>query len=295
MRFDRLRHIIVMVISLSVVLAICLPVLPISAAAGTAIISVDSATQEVTPGAQFTININMQPNSAIAGVQFNLSFNPNLVTVNSISEGDLLKQNNADTYFSPGNIDNNAGTITGVAGTIIVPGETVSTPGSFAVITMTAGSKEGTCQLNLSNVIAGDLNAQSVPINAVNGNIIIGSNSINQPPILNAIGDKTLKAGSLLTFAISATDPEGDPLTYSASNLPSGASFDPITLVFSWTPTTSQVGTYPALHFEVSDGNLTDSGEITITDLNDAVRWRWRRWRRRRQKHTQPFKYSIYD
>ena len=77
------------------------------------------------------------------------------------------------------------------------------------------------------------------------------------------IGDKPVNEGELLEFTISATDPDGDSLTYSASNLPSGASFDPSTQTFSWTP--AQAGTYAGIHFEVSDGELTDSEDMTIT------------------------------
>ena len=86
----------------------------------------------------------------------------------------------------------------------------------------------------------------------------------NQPPILNAIGNKVVNEGQFLTFTISATDPDGDNLTYSASNLPSGASFTPASRTFAWTPDYSQAGTYPDVHFEVSDGSLTTSENITI-------------------------------
>jgi len=90
----------------------------------------------------------------------------------------------------------------------------------------------------------------------------------NQPPVLDAIGDKTVNEEELLEFTISATDTNGDPLTYSASNLPSGASFDTGTQTFSWTPSSGQEGTYPNVHFEVTDGDLTDAEDITITVSN---------------------------
>jgi len=87
----------------------------------------------------------------------------------------------------------------------------------------------------------------------------------NQPPVLSPIGDKSIGEGELLEFTISATDSNGDPLTYSASNLPSGASFDTGTSTFSWTPGSGQEGSYPNVHFEVTDGELTDAEDITIT------------------------------
>jgi len=37
-------------------------------------------------------------------------------------------------------------------------------------------------------------------------------------------------------FTVTASDPDGDGLIYSASSLPAGASFNPLTATFSWTP-----------------------------------------------------------
>src|SRR3990170_5624347 len=136
MRFRHLHDCLkATVIFFTMAIILCLP--GPASAAGTAVVSVSAPTQSVSPGTQFTVNITVQPNNSIAGAQFNLSFNPALVTVNSVNEGNLLKQNGANTYFIPGQINNTAGTISGVAGVIITPGQTVSTSGTFALILMT--------------------------------------------------------------------------------------------------------------------------------------------------------------
>ncbi len=67
------------------------------------------------------------------------------------------------------------------------------------------------------------------------------------------------------SMLVSATDPDNDPLTYSASPLPAGASFAGQTL--TWTPTLEQAGTYSTT-FTVSDGHLTDTKAATITVLD---------------------------
>jgi len=54
--------------------------------------------------------------------------------------------------------------------------------------------------------------------------------------VLDSIGAKSVDEGELLEFTITATDPDGNDLTYSASNVPAGAGFDPITQTFTWTP-----------------------------------------------------------
>jgi len=85
----------------------------------------------------------------------------------------------------------------------------------------------------------------------------------NQAPILNSIGDKTIREGEVLTFTISASDPDGDTLVYSATNLPFGASFNSITRIFNWAPENSQIGQHQVT-FAVSDGQLADSETIVI-------------------------------
>jgi hypothetical protein len=92
------------------------------------------------------------------------------------------------------------------------------------------------------------------------------SNDLNRAPVLEPIGDKSIDEGNLLQFAISASDPDGDPLTYYASNLPEGANFAGQT--FYWTPDYHQARVYEGVYFQVSDGELTDSQDITIAVNN---------------------------
>ena len=96
----------------------------------------------------------------------------------------------------------------------------------------------------------------------------------NRAPELEPIGNKTVDESSELTFTVSATDPEKDPLVYSATGLPEGAVFDPNTRVFSWTPTYAQSGTYPVI-FTVSDTYRSDSETITITVNNRPASEEW--------------------
>ena len=80
----------------------------------------------------------------------------------------------------------------------------------------------------------------------------------NGPPVLTQIPNRTVTAGIPLTFIITGFDPDNDHLTYSAKGLPTDATFDPSTRMFTWTPAESDVGTYSTT-FTVSDGVLTDS------------------------------------
>lgn len=103
----------------------------------------------------------------------------------------------------------------------------------------------------------------------------IGSPPVNQAPVLAPIGNQTVVKVSLLQFTVSATDLDGpSPLTFSASNLPAGASFTDNgdnTGTFTWTPDSSQAGIY-YVHFEVTDGTSIVSEDITITvNDNDTI------------------------
>ena len=100
------------------------------------------------------------------------------------------------------------------------------------------------------------------------GMVTISINAVNRSPVLNNPGNKSVNEAAALIFTVSATDPDADMLTYSASQLPAGAVFTPATRTFSWTPTDSQAGTYPGVSFRVSDGDLSDTETITITVIN---------------------------
>jgi len=110
-----------------------------------------------------------------------------------------------------------------------------------------------------------------------------GIEIINSPPVINPIGNKVINGGQLLEFAVSASDPDGDALIYSAEGLPPGATFTTPDQsgygctfqtgygckenVFRWRPTYAQAGIYHVT-FKVSDGQLEDTKTITITVKN---------------------------
>jgi hypothetical protein len=73
-----------------------------------------------------------------------------------------------------------------------------------------------------------------------------------------------LLAGCTHANEVSLTIPaSGDNLTYSASNLPEGATF--IGRTFSWTPQDGQEGTYIVCFTVTDPEGLSDSENVTIT------------------------------
>jgi hypothetical protein len=93
----------------------------------------------------------------------------------------------------------------------------------------------------------------------------------NQPPELGAIGNRSVAEGATLQFTVTATDPDSDPLTFSASPLPANATLTPINTTsasFSFTPDFTQSGSYPIWFKVVDDEAAADSELVTITVTN---------------------------
>ncbi len=98
----------------------------------------------------------------------------------------------------------------------------------------------------------------------VQGEVTI--NVSNSAPVLAPIGNKSVDANSNLSFTITATDPDGGTLTYSAEGLPSGATFNASTGAFSWTPVLAESGSSRTVTFKVDDSlGSIDSGTVTLS------------------------------
>ena len=74
--------------------------------------------QTANRGDEITVNFDVSEVLNLAGWEMNIVFNPQTLSVVSITEGDFLKRT-GNTLFLKGTTDNNAGTITGLTGVII--------------------------------------------------------------------------------------------------------------------------------------------------------------------------------
>ena len=118
--------------------------------------------------------------------------------------------------------------------------------------------------------VSGQIGTYTVTFSATDGTLTAKTNTTisvvaaNSAPVISAIPAQTITAGTPLSFVVSASDPGGKALTYSASGLPSGATFNTGTHTFSWTPAAGQAGTY-SVTFTVSDGTLSAGTTATIS------------------------------
>jgi hypothetical protein len=85
------------------------------------------------------------------------------------------------------------------------------------------------------------------------------SGSSNTAPRISGTPTTSIKAGSAYSFTPSASDANGDSLTFTITNKPSWATFSASTGRLSGTPTAAQVGTYSNIVIKVSDGKASAS------------------------------------
>jgi len=106
--------------------------------------------------------------------------------------------------------------------------------------------------------LSASLPAFSITVNA----------SANRAPVISGSAATSVVAGSAYSFTPTASDPDGQTLTYSIANKPSWASFNASTGRISGTPASANVGITSGIVITVSDGALSASlaaFSITVT------------------------------
>jgi hypothetical protein len=153
----------------------------------------------------------------------------------------------------------------------------VAPPGSpyttaFAPVTIPPGAG-ASLTVYFTPVDASAPNATlTIMSDAANGPFVVAlSGDGNVGPVVDPIADKSVNAFQNLTFTVTASDPDDDPLDFvMTSDLPPTATFNTATQIFSWTPNAAEGGEYDA-HFTASDGRITSAAEdvhISVTVTN---------------------------
>ena len=97
-----------------------------------------------------------------------------------------------------------------------------------------------------------------------------GSGGGNAPPTIQGQPSANVMAGQAYTFQPSASDPNGDTLTFSVTNMPAWATFDASTGRLTGTPSAADIATYSGIRISVSDGQASaslNSFSITVADV----------------------------
>jgi hypothetical protein len=94
--------------------------------------------------------------------------------------------------------------------------------------------------------------------------------SANRAPTISGTPPASVTAGQAYSFRPTASDPDGQTLTFSIANKPAWANFSTTNGTLSGTPTSSQVGSYSNIVITASDGSLSASlpaFSITVADV----------------------------
>ena len=113
--------------------------------------------------------------------------------------------------------------------------------------------------LALTVAACGSVGVSSGPGSAASGITGPTTTTTNSPPQISGTPPTSVIAGSSYAFTPTATDADGDALTFTVANLPDWASFDPSTGKLSGTPPPASIGTYTSISISVSDGPTSAS------------------------------------
>ncbi len=95
--------------------------------------------------------------------------------------------------------------------------------------------------------------------------------ALNQPPTLTLVANQASAEAAVITLPLVGGDPDGTPVTYSATGLPAGLSLNALTGVIAGTLTYASAGLH-TVTATVSDQSLTTSRTFTwtVTNVNRA-------------------------
>ncbi|MCC7461753.1 MAG: hypothetical protein IT480_04735 [Gammaproteobacteria bacterium] len=86
-----------------------------------------------------------------------------------------------------------------------------------------------------------------------------GGGTVDRPPTIRSTPASSVAAGNAYSFTPTASDPDGDPLTFMIQNKPAWASFNTATGALTGTPTAANVGTTSNIVISVKAGTATAS------------------------------------
>lgn len=134
------------------------------------VVKVTPSKTVLIPGEKFTVEVSVEPGSDvnIAGAQFDLTYNPQAVKVDSVGSGTLFGA--LEKFFLQGTIEvtETSGIVKGVALVVLGTGQSVNTPGSIAILNCTAvtAGKTSMFVLPAESVIVANKDAVALPLDS---------------------------------------------------------------------------------------------------------------------------------
>ena len=170
--------------------------------------SLSTNATQIEAGDTFTLQLKAENIPDLAGWQSDITFDPAVLKVNNVREGNFLKQGGGRTHFLKGTIDNTEGRITDVGSARISEGG-VSGEGILLSVTFTAKAN-GESRLSLRKFQAGSSLGESIPSRPPDIVITVGEPSISDvgdTKFFSLSTDTTpIRFGDTFTLRLNAED-----------------------------------------------------------------------------------------
>lgn len=236
------------------------------------------------PGNEIVVPVIASGFNFVNGFQFTLRWDTQVVAFVNLEQLGIATMNvgNFNTNFARGY----AG-LSGTNGVLTVQwddpfGSAIDLPeGStvFSVRFQLVGAPSNSTPVKIDGSVTGfevvDGNLQVATSSAIDGAVYI--EQPNRAPVIAAIGNQQVNEGAVLSFAVAVSDADGSIQTQTFNlepGAPAGASIDPATGVFSWTPTEAQGPGVYSVTVRVTDNGLpaplndTETFSVTVNEVN---------------------------
>jgi len=254
------------VLKLGIIIILLFGITTIIVSASTSTINIDPLSKTVSTGESFSINVSCVPGQPIKSFEFKLSFDPSLLQINSVTEGDIF--NGYSTFFSSGTIDNTAGTVVNIYNLIVGAGN-VSSSGNFVIINCTAKDTAGVSTLDLYEF--GITNeSEFLSINVNDGSATIQEPANEDPP--PGDGGYSPPAGD--DDEQNNTEDQNKPPETPIK--PSGPSFIEMGVEYVYSSSTYDIdGDLIRYKFNWGDGTYSDWSEYTSSNVSISMSHSW--------------------
>ena len=243
---------------------------------GSTVVNTATGSIAYTPGANFngsdsltyTVQDNDGGTSAAATVT---------ITVNAVNDAPLANNDEATTDEDVIIVIDFAANDSDLDGTL-----------DFASLTIVSAPSQGSVSDNADGTVTYTPNANSYGSDSFSysladdegaksntATVTITINAVNDAPVLTGTASAMVDEDCSYSFTPMISDNDtDDTLTFSVQNLPTWATFDPVTGAITGTPTNDDVGVARDIIVSVSDGTTTtmlQSFSITVANTNDAT------------------------
>ena len=242
----------------------------IAIAPSPALTALQQSLSSLTPGMLPTAAAQVLPSGAAAALdpaltQITAGATNDIAVVNTIGGGGAGPTNQPPTIsgtpavsaavgavytFTPAASDPDGGTLT----------FSITSKPAWATFNTTTGQLTGTpaaadVGASAGIVISVSDGAASASLSAFT--ITVQGAATNQPPTISGTPATSVTVGTAYTFAPTANDPEGAPLTFAITNRPTWATFSTATGRLTGTPAAANVGAFSAIVVSVTDGTTS--------------------------------------